>query len=146
VGHPGPLTACARAVLLLADAAPLLFADIECEPEPEHAQAPGQTYWVADEKPYTTNEIYRTVAELLEVPVFQPRHIPAVSSDICLAIDKTLQSLGLYEMNFHVAAEMTRNIACSIGKAKAQLGYNPKIDLREGMRRSIEWCRAKGML
>jgi nucleoside-diphosphate-sugar epimerase len=112
----------------------------------ESARANGQTYWIADERPYTTNEIYRTVAELLDVPVFKPRHIPAISSDICLFIDKGLQSLGLYEMNFHVAAEMTRDIACTVEKAKAELGYAPQIDLREGMRRSIAWCRAKGLI
>jgi nucleoside-diphosphate-sugar epimerase len=49
-------------------------------------------------------------------------------------------------MNIHVAAEMTRDIAVSIEKAKAELGYKPKIERKEGMWRSIEWCRAQGML
>ena len=39
---------------------------------------------------------------------------------------------------------MNKNIACSIEKARTELGYEPKISLREGMRRSIEWCLQQG--
>jgi len=109
-------------------------------------QADGQTYWVADEKPYPTNEIYATVAALLGVQNFKPMHVPAFASDLCLLADRALQYLGLYEMNIHVAAEMTRDISVSVEKAKTELGYKPKIELKEGMWRSIEWCRAQGML
>jgi nucleoside-diphosphate-sugar epimerase len=34
---------------------------------------------------------------------------------------------------------MNKTIACSIGKAQEELGYNPTVDLEEGMRRSIQW-------
>jgi nucleoside-diphosphate-sugar epimerase len=40
---------------------------------------------------------------------------------------------------------MNKNIACSIKKAERDLGYNPQVDLEEGMRRSIEWCRNNGI-
>ena len=39
---------------------------------------------------------------------------------------------------------MVKDIACSIEKAKLELGYAPEISLREGMKRSIEWCRQRG--
>jgi nucleoside-diphosphate-sugar epimerase len=41
---------------------------------------------------------------------------------------------------------MNKDIACSIDKARKELGYDPKIDLKEGMRRSLEWCRKVGLL
>lgn len=109
-------------------------------------EAAGQTYWIADERPYTTLEIYQTVAELLEVKNFKPRFLPDLSSEVFLLADKMLQSAGAYQTEIHVAGEMNKDIACSIEKAKNELGYNPQIDLREGMRRSIEWCRKTGLL
>ncbi len=42
--------------------------------------------------------------------------------------------------------EMNKNVACSIEKARRELEYKPKIELREGMLRLIEWCREKGIL
>jgi nucleoside-diphosphate-sugar epimerase len=108
-------------------------------------KASGQIYWIADARPYPTNEIYRTVAELLDVKDFKPRHIPALASTVAEIVDTLLQAAGMYWTEVHVAGEMDKDIACSIDKARAELGYNPKIDLREGMRRSIEWCRKNGM-
>jgi len=108
-------------------------------------KAAGNTYWIADERPYPTIEIYRTVAELLDVKEFNPRHIPGFSCYIAEIADELIQRSGFYWTEMHVAGEMNRNIACSIEKAKAELGYKPTIELREGMRRSIEWCRKKGM-
>lgn len=109
-------------------------------------EAIGQTYWIADARPYTTLEIYQTVAELLEVKNFKPRFLPNFSSELFLIGDKILQKLGMYQTEIHVAGEMNKDIACSIEKAKKELGYNPKIELREGMRRSIEWCRKQSLL
>jgi nucleoside-diphosphate-sugar epimerase len=34
---------------------------------------------------------------------------------------------------------MNKTIACSVSKAKRVLGYDPKIGLEEGMRRSLRW-------
>ena len=59
-------------------------------------------------------------------------------------VDLTLQSLGLYHQKFHVLSEMNKNIACTIGKAEKELGYDPKIALEEGMRRSLRWVLDQG--
>ncbi len=106
--------------------------------------ANGQTYWIADERPYETNEIYETVAELLKVKKLSPRRVPDFVSEGCALADRVLQKLGLYKQEIHVAGEMNKHIACSIEKAKRELGYTPKISLREGMKRSIEYLRSQG--
>lgn len=111
----------------------------------ESPAANGQVYWIADARAYTTYEIYKTVADLLEVKDFKPRCLPDFSSEMFLLADKFLQSLGRYITEVHVAGEMNKNIACSIDKARKELGYEPKIELKEGMRRSIEWCRKMGV-
>jgi nucleoside-diphosphate-sugar epimerase len=39
---------------------------------------------------------------------------------------------------------MNKTIACSVDKARTELGYEPGVELREGMRRSIRWCLENG--
>jgi nucleoside-diphosphate-sugar epimerase len=107
--------------------------------------ANGQTYWIADRKPYTQIEIYETIAKLLGVRNFSPRFVPNIISNFCMLGDSVIQAFGLYSSYLHVAGEMIRNIACSIEKAEAELGYKPSIELEEGMRRSIEWCREQNI-
>jgi nucleoside-diphosphate-sugar epimerase len=107
-------------------------------------RANGEVYWVADERPYTINEIVDTVERLLEddfgqVCAHRRRHLPAMVSRLAGAADKTLQALGIYQQKIHVLSEMNKTIACSIDKAKGQLGYRPTVALEEGIRRSIQW-------
>jgi nucleoside-diphosphate-sugar epimerase len=108
-------------------------------------RAAGQTYWIADERPYTTREIYETVARLLGVRELAYLKIPNVACTLFEGADTLLQALGRYHTKVHVAGEMNKDIACSIEKAKRELGFRPVVDLREGMRRSIAWCRERGM-
>jgi len=108
-------------------------------------KANGETYWIADKKPYTTNEIYGTVAKIFNVEL-KPRFIPGISSEICKIIDTLIQSVGFYQQEFHVAGEMNKDIACSIEKAEKELGYKPKVALEQGMKESIAWCKKKGLL
>ncbi|MFH1339229.1 MAG: NAD(P)-dependent oxidoreductase [Candidatus Omnitrophota bacterium] len=105
----------------------------------------GKTYWITDKRPYPTIEIYQTIARWLDVKDFRPRFVPAFVSKMCEIADTLIQSAGFYVKEIHVAGEMAEDIACSIEKARRELGYEPKIDLEEGMRRSIEWCRVNGV-
>jgi nucleoside-diphosphate-sugar epimerase len=114
-------------------------------------QASGQTYWIADERPYTMNEVLDTVERLLEeefsIPCAHRRlRLPGIASQIAWLSDLSLQKLGLYQQKIHVLSEMNKTIACSIEKAKRELGYRPEVALEEGMRRSIGWCIEQGLL
>jgi nucleoside-diphosphate-sugar epimerase len=113
-------------------------------------QASGQVYWIADERPYSMNEIVDTIERLLEREfshrcVHKRLHLPSLASRVAYGTDFLLQSLGLYQQKIHVLSEMNKTIACSIAKAKAELGYHPVIDLEEGMRRSLSWCVEQGI-
>jgi len=113
--------------------------------------ANGQVYWIADRRPYSMNEIVDTIERLLETEF---RHtcahkrfcLPSLASSIAYMADACLQSMGLYHQKIHVLSEMNKTIACSTGKAEVELGYRPTIELEEGMRRSLVWCHAKGIL
>jgi nucleoside-diphosphate-sugar epimerase len=71
--------------------------------------------------------------------------LPGIAAEVALAVDASLQSLGLYQQKIHVLSEMNKTIACSIQKARTELGYDPKIALEEGMRRSIAWVLKEGI-
>jgi nucleoside-diphosphate-sugar epimerase len=113
-------------------------------------EANGETYWIADRRPYTMNEIVDTVEQLLEdefgMEVAHKRvRLPGFVSEIALAFDRIIQGIGKYHQKVHVLSEMNKTIACSIAKAEKELGYAPKIELEEGMRRSIQWCLDNGL-
>jgi nucleoside-diphosphate-sugar epimerase len=113
--------------------------------------ANGEVYWIADEKPYTMKEILDTIEQLMETEFgFRVAHqrlrLPGLASDVAFAVDWTLQRLGIYHQKIHVLSEMNKTIACSIEKAKRELGYRPTVALEEGMRRSIHWCVEQGLL
>ena len=112
-------------------------------------RAAGRTYWIADERPYSMNEIVGTVEDLLEtefgLAVAHDRmNLPSVASEVAMVVDATLQKAGLYQQKIHVLSEMNKTIACSVERARTELGYQPRVDLREGMRRSIRWCLDEG--
>jgi nucleoside-diphosphate-sugar epimerase len=106
--------------------------------------ANGQTYWIADRRPYSMNEIIDTIERVLEtdfhVRVAHKRmRLPGIASDVAWGIDWLLQRVGLYQQKIHVLSEMNKTIACTIAKAERELGYDPRIALEEGMRRSIQY-------
>jgi nucleoside-diphosphate-sugar epimerase len=106
--------------------------------------APGETFWIADERPYSMNEIIDTVERLLESEFGQKcahrrMPLPGVVSEIAGIADASLQACGLYHQKIHVLSEMNKTIACSVAKARRVLGYDPTIGLEEGMRRSLKW-------
>jgi nucleoside-diphosphate-sugar epimerase len=106
-------------------------------------RAAGEIYWITDRRPYSFIEILQTVGKLLDVRI-RPRYLPKISCDVARFCDSIIQMTGMYSQDMHVAGELAASIAVSIDKAKEQLGYAPEIELEEGMRRSIEWCRAQG--
>lgn len=118
-----------------------------CEREPG---ASGQTYWVSDRRPYSMNEIVDTVERLMEeefgLTVAHKRlRLPSLAGEVAGFADELIQKFGLYQQKVHVLSEMNKNIACSVEKAQRELGYAPTVELEEGMRRSLKWCRAQGI-
>jgi nucleoside-diphosphate-sugar epimerase len=108
------------------------------------AKASGQTYWIADERPYSMNEIIDTVEKCLETEfgiacAHKRLRLPGLASEFALVADAVLQAVGVYHQKIHVLSEMNKTIACAVDRARTDLGYQPRIALEEGMRRSIRW-------
>ena len=110
----------------------------------------GNIFWIADAKPHSMLEILNTVKEVMGedfgMSVSKRQiYLPATIADLARVGDGFLQSMGLYHQKVHVLSEMNLTISCSIHKASTELGYEPKVSLREGMRRSIDWCLTNGV-
>jgi nucleoside-diphosphate-sugar epimerase len=106
-------------------------------------QAAGEVYWIADEQPYTMNQIIDTIEMLMEkefgLKVAHNRlKLPGMAADVAELVDGMMQKLGMYNQKIHVLGEMNKTIACSVEKAKKHLGYVPLVALEEGMRRSLQ--------
>lgn len=106
-------------------------------------KAVGQTYYIADEKPYQLLYLYNTVAKLLNIEI-RPRSIytPVEGSLLYDVFDRFMQGLRFYFPEIHLAFDWAKNIVSSIDKAKAELGYSPRIDFEKGMRDAIDWYKA----
>jgi nucleoside-diphosphate-sugar epimerase len=111
--------------------------------------AKGQVYWIADRRAYSMNEILDTVEGVMEKDfgvkcAHKRMRLPGLASKVAWLVDWMLQSVGIYQQKIHVLSEMNKTIACSIAKAERELGYDPKVDLEVGMRRSIQWMKDQG--
>jgi len=112
-------------------------------------RAKGGIYWIADRRAYAMNEIVDTIEAVLEKDfhvkcAHKRMRLPGFVSEIAWLVDAMLQSVGLYHQKIHVLSEMNKTIACSIARAEEELGYDPKIEIEEGMRRSIRWMLDNG--
>jgi nucleoside-diphosphate-sugar epimerase len=114
-----------------------------------HPSAAGEIFWMADEIPYSMNQIVETVGRVMRNDFglcVKPNklRLPWFVGELASLADRVLQGAGLYQQKIHVLSEMNKTIACSVDKAKRLLGYRPTIALEEGMRRSIQWCLDNG--
>lgn len=111
-------------------------------------RAAGRSYWMADARSYPMNEIIDTVKEALRdagLSVSARRlRLPSIVADAAGIADRTLQRAGRYSQELHVLSEMNKTIACSVERARTELGYEPPASLLPGMRESVRWCLARG--
>lgn len=114
-----------------------------------HPKARGGAYWVADERPYTLGEIVATVRRVMREEGYRVSRrslrMPEIAGTLAERADRFLQAKGRYHQELHVLGEMNKTIACDISRTTADLGYRPEVALEEGMRRSIRWCRDRGI-
>lgn len=107
----------------------------------------GQTYIIADEHYYSLNELVQHVASAMEVPI-QIRHFPFwpvwTAAWACEALCKPFR---LSPPIFRRRVGWFRQVrAFSIEKARQELGYQPNVDLKEGLAETAKWYRENGYL
>ena len=111
--------------------------------------ARGKGYWIADARPYPVTEIVATVGRALRDEGYEVKdgalRLPRLAGRVAELGDRLIQGVGRYQQQLHVLGEMDKTIACDISASTAELGYEPKVELYEGMRRSIRWCKDQGL-
>ncbi|HSF41737.1 MAG TPA: NAD-dependent epimerase/dehydratase family protein [Thermoanaerobaculia bacterium] len=113
----------------------------------EEGKGVGEAYLIADEQYLEIEDLVRRVAKALNVNVKIP-HYPItpilVAGHLCETVCKPF---GVTPPIFPRRVDWYRqNRAFKIDKAKRELGYQPKVDIDEGLRRTAEWYRAEGFL
>jgi 2-alkyl-3-oxoalkanoate reductase len=107
----------------------------------------GRAYLIADEHYYQIRDIVKEVGRALDVPV-RIRHYPVLPVVAAgHVVEKLCKPLGITPPIFPRRVDWYRqNRAFDITRAKAELGYAPRIPLDEGLRRTGEWYREMGYL
>jgi nucleoside-diphosphate-sugar epimerase len=109
--------------------------------------AAGRTYILAGAEVTTLNELLAIVAE--EAHVKPPSmHLPVwpvwVAGALCEAV---CVPLGIEPPLYRRRVDFfTKSRAFDISRARAELGYAPKVGLHEGVARTLAWYRSNGWL
>ncbi len=113
----------------------------------EAGKGDGEAYLIADEEYVEIEDLVKRTGKALNIDVKIP-HFPVmplvIAGHICEKICKP----------FHVTPPIfprrvdwyRQNRAFLIEKAKRDLGYSPKVDLDEGLKRTADWYRSEGYL
>jgi len=113
----------------------------------ETSRAAGRTYILAGGEATRVGDLVRLISREagvkpwpVRLPVWFAYAVGAMCEGLCapLGIRPPLErrSLDLF----------TINEAFDISRARAELGYAPRVDLREGVRRCLEWYRGQNWL
>lgn len=109
--------------------------------------AVGETFILAGPEYTTLNELVAIVAEELGVP--PPRlRIPVAPVYAAAAVCEALcRPLGLEPPLHRRRVDFfTKSRAFDISRARAELGYDPQVSIREGARRTLAWYRREGWI
>ncbi len=107
-----------------------------------------QTYIISEDKAYTYKQVYEILADLTgrKPP---SKHIPKTLAKILIApIQGVNRILGKENFLYHISTvdSVCSDRAYSIEKAKRELGYTPRYDLRTGLKETIEWYTKNGYI
>src|SRR6266705_6065976 len=112
-----------------------------------HENAPGNVYNITNDRPLTQLETFNAIADAVD-GVRPTRHLPylpiyygsIVAEKVVARVTRTktiVTQLG--------AMMFGSDNKHSVEKARRELGFEPKVDLREGIKLSAEWFNAGGM-
>lgn len=106
----------------------------------ENDAAIGETFNIRDERLVTREEYINTIADYLGKP--HPKHVPEWLARLLVGpIERRAKRRGATEAPLLTAARikfMTLNLDYSIAKAKRVLGYQPKVDFRQGIHEALD--------
>jgi len=112
----------------------------------ENKKAVGQVYILSDGEKHTMNKFIAIIAkaEGVKQPSYVPLWLAKITAYVFDFLSKiTNVSFPLYKDRVN---SLTISRSFDISKAKKELGYNPKINLKEGIKRTVKWYKKHGIL
>lgn len=113
----------------------------------ERKKAIGQIYNLADEKQTSIQDLSEEIANSLEVKLSKIK-LPKILAngmglffEIIFKLIRKEPPLSRKRIRF-----LTENRTYSIEKAKKDFGYNPLINIKQGMKETVEWYRRNNLL
>ena len=108
----------------------------------------GGVFLVADEEYVSVEYLVRKVAESLNIYNLKITHYPITPLIIAGHVfEKICKPFHITPPIFPRRVDWYRqNRAFKIEKAKRELGYDPKVSLEEGLRKTAEWYKKEGFL
>ena len=113
----------------------------------EHPAAVNRTYILAGGEVTTLNELVALIADVAGVPP-PTLHLPVwpfwIAGALCEAV---CAPFGLEPPIYRRRVDFyTKSRAFDITRARQELGYAPKVGLRDGITRTLDWYRQHGWL
>ncbi|CUT01599.1 NAD-dependent epimerase/dehydratase family protein [Candidatus Kryptobacter tengchongensis] len=107
----------------------------------ESDEATGKVYFISDERIYTWKEIETAVLKAIDKKVIRLKIPPMILYSVSFVSELVFKLQGKASpLNLEKIKDIRqKNWACSIEKAKKELGYKPKVSLEDGMRLTINW-------
>jgi dihydroflavonol-4-reductase len=113
----------------------------------EHPAAANRTYILAGGEVTTLNALVRLIAEVagvrpptLHLPVWPFWVAGAMCESVC-------RPLGIEPPLYRRRVDFfTKSRAFDIARARREIGYAPRVPLREGIQRTLDWYREQGWL
>jgi len=112
----------------------------------ESKKAIGEIYIISDKNPYSMNEMVKTISK--ELGVKTPQHIPKwIAWIVAVFFEITSKILKFSPPLFRDRIlSLTEGHMLDCFKACNEIGYNPKIGLKQGMKRTIDYYKKNGLL
>lgn len=108
----------------------------------DHEHAVGQAYNITNDEPLTQQEFLTAIAEELGVPA-PTRHVPynalyaaGYLAERVVYLTRSRKQPVVTRLGVKLFGTDNRQ---SIEKARAELGYTPRVPIREGIRRAARW-------
>jgi nucleoside-diphosphate-sugar epimerase len=113
----------------------------------QQGRGAGQVYLIADEHYFPIRDLVVKVGEALGKPVsiWSPPLWPLIAAGHI--VERVCKPFGINPPIFPRRVDWFRQVrAFRIDKARRELGYQPRIGLEEGLRRTAQWYQKHGYL
>ena len=110
--------------------------------------AENKIYNIAGPEVMPIGEVFDIISEILNVKPPGRVPFPIVNLAACALslVPSRLKGPGLRLLTRQRLKFFSHNHVYDISKARAELGYNPRVDVREGLGKMVRWCEEEGLI